>query len=157
MQLWYFILDLLSGERDDSPCVAWETSDGEFCVVDPDRLATAWGRQKRRANMTFDKLTRALRYYYERGILRKVCGKRYNYHFRFLALVNIGLQLPPYLYTSPMFLSSCLASLQDTCRLGSALYLSMLTTPARVTSCFEPLHCQPLLHSDSDCLEEARE
>ena len=98
--------------------------------MDPDHLAGAWGRKKRRKNMTFEKLSRALRYYYERGIMRKVSGKRLNYRFHFLALVQLRLQLPPFLYNSPMLLSACLSEFQDTCPLGSALYRSMLSSAA---------------------------
>ena len=136
MQLWHFLLELLEGTSADSACLAWENSDGEFRVVDPDELARVWGRKKKKPNMTYDKLTRALRYYYERNILTKVAGKRYNYKFDFPSLISEGYTLPAYLYTLPMFLSSCLARYQDQYRLGGALYHSMLgatTTAAHYT------------------------
>ena len=58
-----------------SPVVCWEGGYGEFRVIEPDRLARLWGRRKNRPNMTYDKLTRALRYYYDRRIITKVSGR----------------------------------------------------------------------------------
>ena len=38
--------------------------------------------------MNYDKLSRALRYYYDKNILTKVQGKRYTYRFDFKAIVQ---------------------------------------------------------------------
>lgn len=83
MQLWQFLLMLLEEPENDSTCIAWEGSFGEFRMVNPDEVARRWGEKKKKANMTYDKLSRALRYYYDKMILTKTHGKRYTYKFHF--------------------------------------------------------------------------
>lgn len=41
------------------------------------QVARRWGAQKNRPAMNYDKLSRSLRYYYEKGIMQKVAGKFY--------------------------------------------------------------------------------
>lgn len=48
--------------------------DGEFRLSDPDEVARRWGRRKQKPNMNYDKLSRALRYYYDKNIMSKVCS-----------------------------------------------------------------------------------
>lgn len=38
-------------------------------------MARRWGLQKNRPAMNYEKLSRAFRYYYEKGIMQKVAGK----------------------------------------------------------------------------------
>lgn len=45
------------------------------------QVARRWGVQKNRPAMNYDKLSRSLRYYYEKGIMQKVAGERYVYKF----------------------------------------------------------------------------
>ncbi|CAG5903703.1 unnamed protein product [Menidia menidia] len=47
----------------------------------PQIVARLWGMQKNRPAMNYDKLSRSLRYYYEKGIMQKVAGERYVYKF----------------------------------------------------------------------------
>ena len=62
-------------------------------MVDPDEVARLWGRRKNKPNMNYDKLSRALRYYYDKNILTKVQGKRYTYRFDFRAIVQSNRSL----------------------------------------------------------------
>jgi ETS-type family, other len=60
---------------------------GEFKLIDPDEVARRWGVKKNKTNMNYDKLSRALRYYYDKSIMTKVHGKRYAYKFDFHGLM----------------------------------------------------------------------
>lgn len=60
IQLWQFLLELL-GDSSKSNCIAWEGTNGEFKLVDPDMVAKLWGERKAKPNMNYDKLSRALR------------------------------------------------------------------------------------------------
>ncbi|XP_053307616.1 Friend leukemia integration 1 transcription factor-like isoform X2 [Spea bombifrons] len=82
IQLWQFLLELLS-DSGNSGCIAWEGVNGEFKMTDPDEVARRWGERKSKPNMNYDKLSRALRYYYDKNIMSKVHGKRYAYKFDF--------------------------------------------------------------------------
>jgi hypothetical protein len=44
---------------------------GEFVIKDPDEVARQWGNRKCKPHMNYDKLSRALRYYYNKRILYK--------------------------------------------------------------------------------------
>lgn len=78
--LWEFIYQLLQ-DRASRDFVCWEGngSDLVFRIVNPTGLAELWGQQKNRTNMTYEKLSRALRYYYKMNIIKKVAGKRLTY------------------------------------------------------------------------------
>ncbi|XP_043937043.1 Friend leukemia integration 1 transcription factor isoform X1 [Protopterus annectens] len=82
IQLWQFLLELLSNSCNAS-CITWEGTNGEFKMTDPDEVARRWGERKSKPNMNYDKLSRALRYYYDKNIMTKVHGKRYAYKFDF--------------------------------------------------------------------------
>ena len=87
IQLWQFLLELLSDSR-NTACVQWEGTNGEFKIVDPDEVARRWGERKNKPAMNYDKLSRALRYYYDKNIMTKVHGKRYAYKFDFAGLAQ---------------------------------------------------------------------
>ncbi|XP_063735012.1 fli-1 proto-oncogene, ETS transcription factor-related sequence isoform X5 [Eleginops maclovinus] len=82
IQLWQFLLELLS-DSSNSGIITWEGTNGEFKMTDPDEVAKRWGERKSKPNMNYDKLSRALRYYYDKNIMTKVHGKRYAYKFDF--------------------------------------------------------------------------
>ncbi|XP_066499712.1 fli-1 proto-oncogene, ETS transcription factor-related sequence isoform X3 [Hoplias malabaricus] len=82
IQLWQFLLELLS-DSGNSAIITWEGTNGEFKMTDPDEVAKRWGERKSKPNMNYDKLSRALRYYYDKNIMTKVHGKRYAYKFDF--------------------------------------------------------------------------
>ncbi|XP_018327374.1 uncharacterized protein LOC108738451 [Agrilus planipennis] len=86
IQLWQFLLELL-GDSSNAACIAWEGTNGEFKLTDPDEVARRWGERKAKPNMNYDKLSRALRYYYDKNIMSKVHGKRYAYKFDFHGLM----------------------------------------------------------------------
>lgn len=86
IQLWQFLLELLS-DSSNAACITWEGTNGEFKLIDPDEVAKRWGERKAKPNMNYDKLSRALRYYYDKNIMTKVHGKRYAYKFDFHGLM----------------------------------------------------------------------
>ncbi|XP_043931154.1 protein FEV isoform X2 [Protopterus annectens] len=88
IQLWQFLLELLS-DRSNMNCITWEGTNGEFKLIDPDEVARRWGERKSKPNMNYDKLSRALRYYYDKNIMTKVHGKRYAYKFDFHGLAQV--------------------------------------------------------------------
>ncbi|XP_034742814.1 ETS domain-containing transcription factor ERF-like [Etheostoma cragini] len=95
VQLWHFLLELLG--RGEGGAIGWGGELGEFIIRDPERLARLWGERKGKPHMNYDKLSRALRYYYNKRILYKTKGKRFTYKFNFskLILVNYPGYPPP--------------------------------------------------------------
>ncbi|KAG8178522.1 hypothetical protein JTE90_022845 [Oedothorax gibbosus] len=93
IQLWQFLLELLS-DSSNASCITWEGTNGEFKLTDPDEVARRWGQRKSKPNMNYDKLSRALRYYYDKNIMTKVHGKRYAYKFDFHGLTQSSQQTP---------------------------------------------------------------
>ncbi|XP_038116751.1 DNA-binding protein D-ETS-3 isoform X3 [Culex quinquefasciatus] len=106
IQLWQFLLELLS-DSTNAACITWEGTNGEFKLTDPDEVARRWGERKSKPNMNYDKLSRALRYYYDKNIMTKVHGKRYAYKFDFqgLAAATQPQTDPTYKYQSDLFMS----------------------------------------------------
>nr|CAD7427163.1 unnamed protein product [Timema monikensis] len=86
IQLWQFLLEMLA-DSSNAACITWEGTNGEFKLTDPDEVARRWGERKSKPNMNYDKLSRALRYYYDKNIMTKVHGKRYAYKFDFHGLM----------------------------------------------------------------------
>ncbi|XP_052564497.1 protein FEV-like [Culex pipiens pallens] len=87
IQLWQFLLELLADSSNER-FIHWEGTGGEFKLTDPDEVARRWGERKAKPNMNYDKLSRALRYYYDKNIMTKVHGKRYAYKFDFHGLMD---------------------------------------------------------------------
>ncbi|XP_037953329.1 ETV5-related protein Ets96B [Teleopsis dalmanni] len=81
LQLWQFLVALLDEPATSSSCIAWTGRGMEFKLIEPEEVARRWGIQKNRPAMNYDKLSRSLRYYYEKGIMQKVNGERYVYRF----------------------------------------------------------------------------
>ncbi|KAK2169473.1 hypothetical protein NP493_1189g00001 [Ridgeia piscesae] len=108
IQLWQFLLELLS-DSSNASCITWEGTSGEFKLVDPDEVARRWGERKSKPNMNYDKLSRALRYYYDKNIMTKVHGKRYAYRYDFAGLAQAMQPTPAdptaYKYQSELFVS----------------------------------------------------
>ncbi|XP_050077938.1 DNA-binding protein D-ETS-6-like [Anopheles maculipalpis] len=109
IQLWQFLLELLA-DSTNAPCISWEGTNGEFKLSDPDEVARRWGERKAKPNMNYDKLSRALRYYYDKNIMTKVQGKRYTYKFDFhglMAACQAQAQLTDTGTSSATILSAC--------------------------------------------------
>lgn len=80
IQLWQFLLEILTDVQ-YLDIIQWHGVDGEFKFLDAERVAYLWGVRKKKPNMNYEKLSRALRYYYDGGMLAKMTGKRFVYKF----------------------------------------------------------------------------
>uniref|UniRef100_A0A2L2YLE2 GA-binding protein alpha chain n=2 Tax=Parasteatoda tepidariorum TaxID=114398 RepID=A0A2L2YLE2_PARTP len=80
IQLWQFLLELLT-DKDYRDYIQWVDNDGEFKLINPEVVAQLWGQRKNKPTMNYEKLSRALRYYYDGEMLAKVHGKRFVYKF----------------------------------------------------------------------------
>ncbi|XP_023345540.1 protein C-ets-1 [Eurytemora carolleeae] len=80
IQLWQFLLELLTDKTCQS-FIAWTGDGWEFKMIDPDEVARRWGIRKNKPKMNYEKLSRGLRYYYDKNIILKTAGKRYVYRF----------------------------------------------------------------------------
>lgn len=81
-KLWEFIRDLLLSERTNPSFIRWERrEDGVFKFVQSDKVAKMWGERKQNPKMTYEKLSRAMRYYYKSKVLLPVFGRRLVYKF----------------------------------------------------------------------------
>ncbi|XP_038235600.1 transcription factor ETV7 isoform X3 [Dermochelys coriacea] len=79
--LWDYVYQLLSDSRYE-PYIKWEDKEAKiFRVVDPNGLARLWGNHKNRVNMTYEKMSRALRHYYKLNIIKKEPGQKLLFRF----------------------------------------------------------------------------
>ena len=78
--LWQFLLELLM-DQDSRHLISWTSLDGEFKLHRSEEVARLWGLRKNKTNMNYDKLSRALRYYYDKNIIQKVNGQKFVYRF----------------------------------------------------------------------------
>ncbi|XP_035207849.1 ETS domain-containing protein Elk-3-like isoform X1 [Stegodyphus dumicola] len=78
--LWQFLLELLLSNQ-YTHIITWTNNDGEFKLLNAEEVARLWGLRKNKHNMNYDKLSRALRYYYDKNIIRKVLGQKFVYRF----------------------------------------------------------------------------
>ncbi|XP_065372109.1 ETS-like protein pointed isoform X2 [Calliphora vicina] len=80
IQLWQFLLELLM-DKNCQGFISWTGDGWEFKLTDPDEVARRWGIRKNKPKMNYEKLSRGLRYYYDKNIIHKTAGKRYVYRF----------------------------------------------------------------------------
>ncbi|XP_073681386.1 ETS domain-containing protein Elk-4 [Garra rufa] len=78
--LWQFLLQLLLDPSNDQ-LICWTNEDGEFKLLQAEEVARLWGARKNKPSMNYDKLSRALRYYYDKNIIKKVNGQKFVYRF----------------------------------------------------------------------------
>ncbi|XP_015668123.1 ETS domain-containing protein Elk-3 isoform X2 [Protobothrops mucrosquamatus] len=64
--LWQFLLQLLLDQKHEH-LICWTSNDGEFKLLKAEEVAKLWGLRKNKTNMNYDKLSRALRYYYDKA------------------------------------------------------------------------------------------
>ena len=70
--LWRFLLHLLYVDQ-QSNLVQWiDAEDLKFKIKSPIDVAQLWGSIKDKSDMTYEKLGRAMRYYYGKSIIEKV-------------------------------------------------------------------------------------
>ncbi|XP_029288346.1 ETS-related transcription factor Elf-3 [Cottoperca gobio] len=80
--LWEFIRDILIHPERNQGLMKWEDRrEGVFKFLKSEAVAQMWGQKKKNSSMTYEKLSRAMRYYYKREILDRVDGRRLVYKF----------------------------------------------------------------------------
>ncbi|XP_058461955.1 DNA-binding protein Ets97D [Malaya genurostris] len=80
IQLWQFLLEILT-DKEHRAVIQWIGTEGEFKLCNPELVAQLWGERKNKPTMNYEKLSRALRYYYDGDMISKVHGKRFVYKF----------------------------------------------------------------------------
>ncbi|XP_055854214.1 DNA-binding protein D-ETS-4 isoform X2 [Episyrphus balteatus] len=72
IHLWQFLKELLATPHVNGTAIRWiDRSKGVFKIEDSVRVAKLWGRRKNRPAMNYDKLSRSIRQYYKKGIMKK--------------------------------------------------------------------------------------
>ncbi|XP_076369930.1 DNA-binding protein D-ETS-4-like [Tachypleus tridentatus] len=72
IHLWQFLKELLSQPQMYGSCIRWlDRSKSVFKIEDSVRVARLWGKRKNRPAMNYDKLSRSIRQYYKKGIMKK--------------------------------------------------------------------------------------
>ncbi|XP_031700641.1 SAM pointed domain-containing Ets transcription factor isoform X1 [Anarrhichthys ocellatus] len=83
IHLWQFLRELLLKPHNYSRCIRWINREkGIFKIEDSALVARLWGIRKNRPAMNYDKLSRSIRQYYKKGIIRKPdVSRRLVYQF----------------------------------------------------------------------------
>ncbi|KAG9352813.1 hypothetical protein JZ751_017389 [Albula glossodonta] len=83
IHLWQFLKELLLKPHSYGRCIRWLNKEkGIFKIEDSAHVARLWGLRKNRPAMNYDKLSRSIRQYYKKGIIRKpAISQRLVYQF----------------------------------------------------------------------------
>ena len=82
--MWQFLYSLLTNpEKKYGDIIQWTANkhQQEFRMLEPESIAIWWGHHKNKPGMTYEKFSRSLRYYYDKGILKKIPGEKFVYKF----------------------------------------------------------------------------
>ena len=72
IHLWQFLRELLETSHLYGNSIRWlDRTNGVFKIEDSVRVARLWGARKNRPAMNYDKLSRSIRQYYKKGIMKK--------------------------------------------------------------------------------------
>ncbi|XP_053946195.1 DNA-binding protein D-ETS-4 isoform X2 [Anastrepha ludens] len=72
IHLWQFLKELLAEPQLHGTAIRWiDRNRGIFKIEDSVRVAKLWGGRKNRPAMNYDKLSRSIRQYYKKGIMKK--------------------------------------------------------------------------------------
>lgn len=72
IHLWQFLKELLASPQIHGSCIRWlDRTNGVFKIEDSVKVARLWGKRKNRPAMNYDKLSRSIRQYYKKGIMKK--------------------------------------------------------------------------------------
>lgn len=72
IHLWQFLKELLGSPQMHGSCIRWiDRTKGIFKIEDSVKVARLWGKRKNRPAMNYDKLSRSIRQYYKKGIMKK--------------------------------------------------------------------------------------
>ncbi|TVG95366.1 SAM pointed domain-containing Ets transcription factor [Bagarius yarrelli] len=72
IHLWQFLQELLLKPHNYGGSIRWLNKEkGVFKIEDSAHVAKLWGIRKKRPAMNYDKLSRSIRQYYKKGIIRK--------------------------------------------------------------------------------------
>lgn len=74
------MIELLNDEK-YRDIIKWEGGEGEFKLVEPDKVAQEWGAYRNNPNMDYEKFSCTLRHYYNGGKMIKGNG---NFMYKFI-------------------------------------------------------------------------
>ena len=80
LQLWQFLLELLLVSP-NAHLIQWTDDEFEFQINKPTEVAQLWGKCTNNPSMNYEKLARGLRYYYQKGIMNKVSGRKLTFTY----------------------------------------------------------------------------